>query len=76
MIVGLTAGIGFTMSIFIAELAFAGEPGLLAVAKLAILIATAIAAIVGLVAGRMLLKEVDPEIAKMTPAQVEVSTEF
>ena len=76
MIVGLTAGIGFTMSIFIAELAFAGQPGLLAVSKLAILIATTLAAVVGLIAGRALLREVDPEIAKMTPAQVEASTEF
>ena len=53
-VVGLVAGIGFTMAIFIAELAFVDQ-GLLGVAKLGILIATAVAAVAALLAGRALL---------------------
>jgi Na+:H+ antiporter, NhaA family len=41
---GWVAGIGFTMSLFISELAFSGAPGLLDVAKVAILTASVIAA--------------------------------
>jgi NhaA family Na+:H+ antiporter len=76
LIVGLTAGIGFTMAIFIAELAFAGQPTLLGLAKLAILIGTAGAAIVGLGLGVMLLKPVSAEIAALSPTDVEQSTEY
>lgn len=42
---GLVGGIGFTISLFIAELAFRGKGG--AEARLAVLIASAIAAVVG-----------------------------
>lgn len=45
---GLLAGIGFTMALFIAELAF--EPGLLVSAKLGILVASALAGMCGLAA--------------------------
>jgi NhaA family Na+:H+ antiporter len=45
--VGVLAGIGFTMSLFIAALAFA-QPEVLATAKLGILIASLIAGSVGL----------------------------
>lgn len=44
--VGWLAGIGFTMSLFIADLAFTGDP-LLGVAKLGILVASLIAGLVG-----------------------------
>ena len=44
---GWVAGIGFTMSLFIGELAFAGDRGLLDVAKVAILAASIVAAIGG-----------------------------
>jgi len=47
--VGLTGGIGFTMSIFIAELGFAHYPQDLLMAKTGILIASAIAGISGFV---------------------------
>jgi len=40
---GLLAGIGFTVSLFVAELAFEGAPRLLQEAKLAILLASAVA---------------------------------
>ncbi|MBO9644175.1 MAG: Na+/H+ antiporter NhaA [Pseudacidovorax sp.] len=46
-LVGLLAGIGFTMSIFIAMLAFA-DPDLLAAAKLGVLGASVVAAVLGL----------------------------
>jgi NhaA family Na+:H+ antiporter len=42
-------GIGFTMSIFIDTLAFAGSPEIIASAKIAILVASACAAVLGLV---------------------------
>jgi NhaA family Na+:H+ antiporter len=76
-IIGTVAGIGFTMAIFIAELAFPGSPHL-GLAKLAILIATAIAGVGGLLLGRWLLprKVVDSIAAKMSPADAEASTEF
>lgn len=43
----LLAGIGFTMSLFIASLAFSTQPEVLAQAKLAILIASTISAVLG-----------------------------
>ncbi len=52
VLVGLLAGIGFTMSIFIASLAF-NDPALLAAAKLSVLCASAAAAIVGLTWGAL-----------------------
>jgi NhaA family Na+:H+ antiporter len=44
---GLLGGIGFTMALFIAGLAFVTEPSLLVAAKLGILGASLIAGIVG-----------------------------
>lgn len=46
-LVGLLAGIGFTMSIFIANLAFADD-GLLSAAKLGVLLGSLVAAVLGL----------------------------
>jgi len=46
--IGLIGGIGFTMSIFITDLAFKGQPELIETAKLSILIASAITGIGGL----------------------------
>ncbi|MCX6049965.1 MAG: Na+/H+ antiporter NhaA, partial [Chloroflexi bacterium] len=57
--VGVLAGMGFTMSLFIASLAFA-DPALLATAKLAILVASLLAG----GAGFMLLRRV-PKAAKL-----------
>ena len=53
-VVGVLAGIGFTMAIFIANLAFP-DVALLAQAKLAVMMASLIAACAGLVAGWILL---------------------
>lgn len=52
LLLGLLGGIGFTMSIFIANLAFEGTP-LLPAAKLAVLVASALAASAGFALGRM-----------------------
>jgi NhaA family Na+:H+ antiporter len=46
---GLLAGIGFTMSIFITNLAFTGQPEVINAAKMAILIASVSAGILGMV---------------------------
>jgi len=47
LVMGLLGGIGFTMAIFIANLAFA-DGGLLAVAKFGVLVASGVAAVTGL----------------------------
>jgi Na+:H+ antiporter, NhaA family len=54
-VVGLLAGIGFTMSIFIATLAFA-DANLLGAAKLGVLLASLCAAIIGLAWGTIYVK--------------------
>ena len=53
LLLGLLGGIGFTMSVFIANLAFA-DPALLAAAKLGVLVGSAVAATLGFVVGRVL----------------------
>lgn len=52
VLLGFLGGIGFTMSIFISNLAFA-DATLLAAAKFAVLIASGLAALIGLVLGRL-----------------------
>lgn len=75
-IIGCAGGIGFTMAIFIAELAFAGSP-LLAVGKLGVLVATAAAAVATLVLGRALKPgEQSKATAATTATQVERSAEY
>ena len=54
-IVGMVGGIGFTMALFIAQLAFAAGP-LLETAKFAILVGSAIAGIAAMVIGSRILK--------------------
>ncbi|MEE4786384.1 Na+/H+ antiporter NhaA [Pseudomonas alliivorans] len=51
-LVGLLAGIGFTMSIFIASLAFS-DAALLSSAKLSVLAASSVAAVIGLIWGKI-----------------------
>ncbi len=75
-IVGFAAGIGFTMAIFIAELAF-NQPTLLAVAKAGILLATAAAAAVALLAGWVLLPREQPAaLAGISDSVAESSPEL
>jgi NhaA family Na+:H+ antiporter len=54
LVLGLVAGIGFTMALFIASLAFPPGP-LNEVAKLGVLCASAVAAVIGVLAARLLL---------------------
>jgi Na+:H+ antiporter, NhaA family len=54
-VVGMVGGIGFTMALFIAELAFSAG-GLLETTKLAILCGSGLAGVVSLIAGYNLLK--------------------
>lgn len=73
VVLGTVAGIGFTMSIFIAQLAF-GDPALLGAAKLGVLIASGVAAVLALVLGRVLLSPVGPSAAR-TADEAEVETD-
>ncbi|MFZ1100102.1 MAG: Na+/H+ antiporter NhaA [Steroidobacteraceae bacterium] len=52
LLLGCLAGIGFTMSIFMAHLAFEDD-GLLTAAKLAVLVASGLAAVLGFIVGRV-----------------------
>jgi NhaA family Na+:H+ antiporter len=72
-VVGIVGGIGFTMSIFIAQLAF--PPGrLLETAKLAILAGSGLAAAMSLVLGYRLLKPESGTDAATTEEEAEAST--
>jgi NhaA family Na+:H+ antiporter len=59
-VVGCLGGIGFTMSIFIANLAFT-DAALLGASKLAVLVASLIAGVLGLVAGAVIFKQTPAE---------------
>ncbi len=76
-IVGLVGGVGFTMAIFVANLAFAGggpqAAAFEAVAKLAILVGSFVAAVIGLVVGRLVLPGVVSGLAATTAEQAEQS---
>jgi NhaA family Na+:H+ antiporter len=66
LLMGTTAGIGFTVSLFIAELAFRGE--LLAQAKIAILTASLVAGVAGLVLFRLKGVTTEDELDAAEPA--------
>jgi NhaA family Na+:H+ antiporter len=73
-VLGLVAGIGFTMAIFIAALAFPGSPHLGA-AKLAVLAASATAAVAALLVGRFALRAPEHgEPPDVTVDEAEAST--
>ncbi len=74
-IVGLVAGIGFTMALFIADLAFGDRPDLHGVSKIGILIASAAAAAATLILGRVLLDPTPVPGAATTVEDAEASTE-
>ncbi len=73
-VVGAVAGIGFTMSIFIADLAFSGSP-MLGTAKLAILVASLVSGVAALFVGRVVLRGATDPGAARTPSEAEASTE-
>ncbi len=72
-VLGLVAGIGFTMALFVAGLAFPDDGQKLEQAKAAILVASALAMSFGLLAGRLFLRP-RPEVgAATTEAEAEAS---
>ncbi|HYO93463.1 MAG TPA: Na+/H+ antiporter NhaA [Polyangiaceae bacterium] len=73
VVVGLAAAIGFTMALFIAQLAFPSG-ALLETAKLAILIGSVLGGVAAYLAGRQLLPTVPDPTAAMTEADAEAST--
>jgi NhaA family Na+:H+ antiporter len=73
-VLGCVAGVGFTMALFIGQLAFV-DPQLLAAAKLGILAASAVAAVVAMIAGRIVLAAAATPGAAETADEAESSTE-
>lgn len=77
-VVGIVAGIGFTMALFVAQLAF--PPGahpsaaLLETSKLAIITGSAVAAVLSVVAGRFLLSTQPEPGQAQSEAEAEAST--
>jgi NhaA family Na+:H+ antiporter len=74
VVLGVVAGVGFTMALFTAQLAFT-SPSLLAAAKLGVLVASGAAAIVALVLGRLLLAPTERTDIAQTADEAEGSTE-
>lgn len=74
VVLGVVAGIGFTMALFIAQLAFT-SPAMLGAAKLGVLAASGAAALVGLALGRALLPAAPASDAAQTADEAEASTE-
>ena len=72
-VVGMVGGIGFTMALFIAQLAFPPGP-LLETAKFAILCGSGLAGILSLCAGRRMLKPHHGTGIAKTEAEAEGST--
>jgi NhaA family Na+:H+ antiporter len=74
-VLGIVGGIGFTMALFVAALAFP-EGAKLEEAKLAILVASGIAIVIGLVAGRVLLSVPTEGGCAETPRDAERSDDL
>ncbi|HWA76066.1 MAG TPA: Na+/H+ antiporter NhaA [Polyangiaceae bacterium] len=75
LVLGVVAGVGFTMALFIAQLAFS-DARLLAAAKLGVLAASGAAGIIGLALGRLLLAPGDIRSGvALTADDAEASTE-
>jgi len=74
VVLGVVAGVGFTMALFIAQLAFT-DTRLLAAAKLGVLAASGGAAVLALILGRVLLPTTLAEGAAQCADDAEKSTE-
>lgn len=74
LVLGVVAGVGFTMALFIAQLAFS-DARLLAAAKLGVLAASGAAAALAIILGRLLLAPVIAGGAAETADEAERSTE-
>ncbi len=73
VVLGVVAGVGFTMALFIAQLAFS-DAAMLGAAKVGVLLASGVAAVLALVLGRILLGQ-PPETAAKSADEAECSTE-
>ncbi|MCU0698801.1 MAG: Na+/H+ antiporter NhaA [Myxococcaceae bacterium] len=73
VVLGLVAGVGFTMSLFTAQLAFV-DAALLGAAKVGVLVASVVAATLSVGAGLWLLPKAPVEGAAMTAHEAEGST--
>lgn len=74
MVLGLVAGVGFTMALFIAQLAFT-DAGSLSAAKLGVLVASGVAGMLGVVLGRLLLPDATTPGIATSADEAESSTE-
>jgi Na+:H+ antiporter, NhaA family len=74
VVLGFVAGIGFTMALFVSQLAFS-DASLMAAAKLGVLAASGGAAIIGLSLGRLLLPAALTPGAALSVDDAECSTE-
>lgn len=74
VVLGVVAGVGFTMALFIARLAFT-DARLLTAAKLGVLAASGAAAVLGLLLGRLLLAPVRSTSEAQSADEAESSTE-
>jgi NhaA family Na+:H+ antiporter len=74
LVLGLVAGIGFTMAIFIAQLALVDQE-LLTGAKMGVIAASLVAGVLGLGLGRLLLPSTITPEAAQTASEAERSTE-
>ena len=61
---GFLAGIGFTMSIFITNLAFAGQPEVINASKMAILVASMTAGVLGMLWLTLVAPKKDPQLLR------------
>ncbi|MEZ4223864.1 MAG: Na+/H+ antiporter NhaA [Polyangiaceae bacterium] len=75
LVVGAVGGIGFTMALFIAQLAFS-DPATLGIGKVAVLIGSLLAGIVGVVAGLLLLPRSSAQGAAQSVYDAERSTDL
>jgi NhaA family Na+:H+ antiporter len=75
MVLGVVAGVGFTMALFVAQLAF-GDPRLLGAAKIGVLAGSGVAAVLALLLGRWLLAPIAQATAELSADEAESSTEL
>jgi Na+:H+ antiporter, NhaA family len=73
-VLGLVAGVGFTMALFVAQLAFQDD-AYLSASKLGILLASGAAAALALIVGRLFLPLHDQNLGAETADEAESSTE-
>ncbi|MGC4088057.1 MAG: Na+/H+ antiporter NhaA [Polyangiaceae bacterium] len=73
-VLGVVASVGFTMALFVAQLAFV-DPALLAAAKIGVLSGSVAAGVCGLLLGRALLAPSSARGVALTADEAEASTE-